>query len=91
MPRQAAFRAAHVQNLFSGSDDLRNMLEFRPGAAGSGQNSPEIVAPMKLAIKCFVTREHRFEKGEPARRFPQPEMLDVGELALRRNSESSAP
>jgi hypothetical protein len=91
MARQPTFAATDVQNLFPRSDNLRKMLEFGPGKTGRGQYPLEIPTAMQLAVKNLIARQHWVEKGEPARRFPQPEALDAAELAIRCDPECPPP
>ena len=51
----------------------------------------KIPLPIEVEVKALVAREHRIEKGEPAGRFPQAEMLDAGKLPLGRHPEGPAP
>src|SRR5580693_2474618 len=91
MPRQAAFATADVENFISRSHQFGDALEFGPGDPRKAQGPVKISTPIKVQIKSLVALQHRIEEGEPARRFPQPELVDTGELPIRRNPESSAP
>src|ERR1700736_1073484 len=91
MRSQGAFAAADVENFIPRSNQFGNASEFGPGDAGNAQGPVKVSAPIKVQVKGVVALQHRFEEGEPATRFPQAEVVDTGELPIRRNPESSAP
>ena len=91
MPRQGAFATADVENFIPRSNQFGDALEFGPSDARNAQRPVKISAPVKVQIESLVALQHRFEEGEPAGRFPQVEVVDTGELPIRRNPESSAP
>src|SRR5260370_39084436 len=91
MRSQGAFAAADVENFIPRSNQFGNAPEFGPGDAGNAQGPVKVSAPIKVQVKGLVPRQHRIEEGEPARRFPQAEMVDASELPIRPNTESSAP
>src|SRR5437764_5213661 len=91
MPRQAAFATADVENFIPQSNQFGGAPEFGPGDARNTQGPVKVSTPVKVKIKVLVALQHRFEESEPAGRFPQVELVDTGELPIRRNPESSAP
>src|SRR5437667_8905497 len=91
MPRQPALATADIENPLPWSNRLGNPLELGSSEAGSSQDPMKVSAAIEVEVESLVAFEHRIEEAEPARRFPQSEALNAGELPICRNSESAAP
>ena len=89
--RQSAFTAADVEHLLSRSNQFGDTAELGPAEAGSAQSPMEIAASIKVEVELLVAGQHRLEEGEPTGRLPQPEMFDIADLSLGRNSKRDAP
>jgi hypothetical protein len=90
-PSQPAFAAADIENSIPGPEQFRDASEFGSGKTGRSQQSMQIPAAVEVEVKAFIARQHRCEKGEATRRFPQAETRDAGKLPVCPHAKSRPP